>query len=350
VNKKLIVLTGYDNFFGQARKPWVSIDTKLMIQVIREKGLVVQELPFHRIMNSEIEIRDSIVFYTFSQRENLHSYIKDVINYLSKNENILIPTLDLLYCYENKGYQESIKKNLGIESLKVLSFSSKRELAEYNIDFPVVLKPVEGSCGKNIFLVNDLDELIKCISKIEPRMSISEKVDLFRRKYFRLNKKFLGFDDFNYKKDYLQYKDYISYEIRFILQEFVPDLKFDYKIIIMGEKYYVTKRLNRKRDFRASGGGRFTYDFKATDELLNYAKYIFECFDTPCLSIDVGFGNNKFYLFEFQASHFGIVTMARNKGYYKMTHNNWEFVPNKIIFEKELASSLILYLHKKDLI
>jgi glutathione synthase/RimK-type ligase-like ATP-grasp enzyme len=348
--KNIFILTGYNHFFGQARKPWVSINTKLLIDELMEKGLYVKEYPFHRIVNSEIEIRDSIVFYTFSQRANLNSYIRDAINYLSKNGNILIPNLDLLYCYENKGYQESIKKNLGIENLQALSFSSKRELAEYNIDFPVVLKPIEGSCGKNIFLVNDNEKLIKCISKIEPRMSILEKADLFRRKYFRLNKKFLGFDDFNYKKDYLQYKDYISHETRFILQEFVPGLQFDYKIVIMGEKYYVTKRLNRKRDFRASGGGRFTYDFKATDELLNYAKHIFECFDTPCLSIDVGFGDNKFYLFEFQASHFGIVTMARNKGYYKMIHNNWEFVPNKIIFEKELASSLILYLHKKDLI
>lgn len=347
---KIFLLTGYDHFFGQTRKPWVSINTKAMITDLEKHGLEVTELPFHKVINAATDIHDSIIFYTFNQRENLRCYIKDAVFDLQNNGNKVIPSYELLHCHENKGYQESLKRALGITNLPALYFGSKRELEEYEIEYPVVLKTIEGSNGKGVFLIRSKKQLLETINRLEPKLSIASKLDLFRRKHLRLPKKYIGYDLFDTKKDYKQYKDYITPEVCFVLQKFIPGLQFDYRVIILGEHYYVTKRLTRKDDFRASGAKRFTFDFEAPDELLAYAKGLFDKFDSPCLSLDIGVKDNEFYLFEFQALHFGINAIIRGKGFYINSIGNWEFVNQKPVFEKELSHAFLTYLHHKKLL
>lgn len=43
-------------------------------------------------------------------------------------------------------------------------------------------------------------------------------------------------------------------------QDFMPNNTFDYRVIVIGDKVYGMKRLNRKGDFRASGSQNFVYD------------------------------------------------------------------------------------------
>ncbi len=350
MRRKIILLTGYEHFFGQTRKPWVSINTAELITDLQKKGLDVTEIPFHKIINSDLDIHDSIIFYTFSQRDNLRHYIKDVIYSLQRKDNIIVPGYELLLCHENKGYQESLKKEYGITDLPAKYFSSKRELQDYSLEYPLVLKTIEGSNGRGVFLIRSKQQLDECFSKIESGLSIFTKLDLWRRKYLRHKHKFVGYDSFDNKKDYLQYKDYITPEMPFIIQKFIPGLEYDYRIIILGEHYYVTKRLTRKGDFRASGAKRFTFDFSASDELLDYAKNIYERFNSPCLSIDIGESHGNFYLFEYQAQHFGINAIVRGKGFYQHMPRGWEFTTQKIAFEKELSTAFIYYLTSKKLI
>jgi glutathione synthase/RimK-type ligase-like ATP-grasp enzyme len=350
VNANIIILTGYDHFFGQTRKPWVSINTKLLIEVLRSKGLTITEYSLHEIANSKVTIRNSIVFYTFSQRLNLRAYIKDTILSLQNYGNTVIPGYELLCCHENKGYQELLKNRLGLDNLQGLYCSSKREIKDYEIDYPVVLKTIEGSNGKGVFLISSEQELIKKIGQLEPKVSVFTRFDLLRRRYMRMPKVFPGDDTFNTSTDYENYKDYIIPESGFVMQQFIPGLECDYRVIILGEHYYVTKRLTRKGDFRASGAKRFTFDFEATGELLDYAKHVFEVLDTPSLSVDIGVKDKQFYLFEFQALHFGINAIIRGKGYYQPSADGWKFIEHKAVFEKELGSALLTYLHRKDLL
>ena len=350
MSRKIILLTGYEHFFGQTRKPWVSINTAEFIAGLEKHGIEVTEYPFHKVHNSDIKISDSIILYTFSQRANLRQYIKDKILFLHNVGNIVIPSYELLHCHENKGFQENMKKQMGIDNLPALYFSSKRELDDCQIEFPVVLKTIDGSNGKGVFLIHSKEQLLRKINKLEMGLPFFTRLDLLRRKYLRLPKKFTGYELFDSKKDYCQYKDYITPEISFVMQKFIPGLQYDYRVIILGNHYYVTKRLTRKGDFRASGAKRFTFDFDASEELLSYAKYLYDKFDSPCLSLDIGVKNNEFYLFEFQALHFGINAIIRGKGYYQSTVQGWEFVSQKTVFEDELSHAFVTYLTKKILL
>jgi glutathione synthase/RimK-type ligase-like ATP-grasp enzyme len=253
MKRKIIILTGYNRFFGQTRKPWVSLNTEMLISRLKSMSIEVDEHPFHQVANSLIEVKNSIVFYTFSQKENLRGYIRDAMFALINNGNTIIPSYKLLLCHENKGYQEHLKKELGITNLPAWYFSSQSDLTDYNLEFPLVLKTLEGSNGKGVFLVKSETHLVELLNKINGSLSLAQKADLIRRRYLRLPKKFHGYSDFDIKKDYKEYRDYIKPEKGFILQKFIPGLEYDYRITVLGDKYYVTRRLNRKGDFRASG-------------------------------------------------------------------------------------------------
>ena len=56
---KIVILTGNNNFFGQTRKPWVSMDVKKMQAVFEKHDFTVQILSFNEIVNDKAEIKVS---------------------------------------------------------------------------------------------------------------------------------------------------------------------------------------------------------------------------------------------------------------------------------------------------
>ena len=288
--KKIIFLTD-NNFFGQTRKPWVSMDTNKIISILEKNDFHVESYSFHEVYDKKIE--NGYIFYSFSQKEELRNYIVDVIYFLS-NKNTVIPSFELLKCHENKGFQELYKKQLGINSLSSIYLNSINNVA--NDAFPVVLKTVDGSNGKGVFLANNERELTKIVQKIELKMTVLQKIDLLRRKYFRKKKNYSVYPNYNNRKDYYQYKDYIRNEKRFVLQQFIPKLTFDYRVLALYDKYYVMKRHTKEGDFRASGTKLFDFNVEKNQELLNYAKNIFDKIKTPMLSMDIAFDGDQYYL------------------------------------------------------
>ena len=340
---RIVVLTGNNNFFGQTRKPWVSMNFEKIHNILCEKGFTVEKYTFNEIAGLDDRINNSLIFYTFSQKLNRRIYITDIIRYIDDGSNFLIPSYDLLKCHENKGFQELYKKKIGLNTISAQYFSSIDEVRHHDIKFPIVLKTIDGSNGKGVFLVKNKNELIKIVNNLE-RQNPFTLLDLFRRKYFRREKSYKEYPGYSNEKDYEQYKDYILKEKNFILQEFIPDLKFDYRVVVLYDKYYVTKRHINKNDFRASGAKRFDFNFKADPDLLNYARDIFNKFDTPFLSMDICIHQDNFYLFEFQALHFGINVFVKSNGYYIPDNGNWQFIEKSPALETEIANGLIKYI------
>lgn len=343
MEKKLIIITAFNKFFGQTRKPWVSMNIDKVIEKFRELGIEVERYEFHQIANGEVKLENETILYTFSQRENYRQYVKDVIFHLSKN-NRIIPSYDLLLCHENKGYQELYKKRLGIRSLDAKYYTSADEVDYDKIDYPIVLKTCDGSNGKGVFLAKSKSELEKHLKDLRYGLDFFKRTDLLRRKYLR-KKKFENYPDHSNKKDYEDYKKYIIKEKNFILQQFIPNLQFDYRVLILFDKYYVTKRLVKKNSFKASGSKLFTFDKTPDQNLLNYAKEIYSKFDTPFLSIDILFDGENYYLCEYQALHFGINVFVKSEGYFSLD-NEWKFIEEKPDIIDSITKSLAKYLEQ----
>ncbi|MBN1948933.1 MAG: hypothetical protein JW784_04245, partial [Candidatus Cloacimonetes bacterium] len=270
-------------------------------------------------------------------------YLYDVLLAMKENNNVLIPGLDLLRCHENKGYQEILKRQLGIPSLKSWYLYDLEGTHRLHLTYPLVLKTVTGSNSQGVYLVNSRKELEKIIKRLS-FLTLDRKLDLFRRKYFRLPRKYAEYPDYDNLKDYLQYRAYLDPHPRFILQEFVPGLRFDYRVLVLFDKLYVEKRHNRKDDFRASGAKKFDFGFEPETSLLDYARSLHRKFKAPFLSLDIAYDGDNFYLFEFQALHFGINVYMKNHRFFTDISGSWEshtLIPD---FEGDLARGLAAYL------
>jgi hypothetical protein len=341
--RKIRILTGNDDFFGQTRKPWVSMDVDKIIAVLRENDYDVEKNSFHEIVNRDCTVTDSIIFYTFSQKVNKRRYIDDVIHFLNDGSNFLVPSYDLFRCHENKGFQELYKRKKEVKSLPAYYLSGEEELSRYRIRYPVVYKNVEGSNARGVRLARNRAQLISIVRRNAPQ-KLTAKLDLLRRKHFRRKKRYAEYPDYSNRRDYHEYKKHIENQRNFILQEFVPNLHFDYRILVLYDKYYVTKRHVNTNDFRASGTKKFDFDFEPDPKLLEFAGDVFTAFDTPYLSMDICRQGETCYLLEFQALHFGISVFVKSKGCYRRKGAGWTFVPEKSDIETEIAHGLIEYL------
>lgn len=343
----LILLTGNSNFFGQTRKPWVSLDVGKLRQELENQGFRVKQYSFHQIVNGQEIEPHSLIFYTFSQKYNRRMYIRDLIYQLHSAGHRVIPPYDLLLCHENKGFQELYKKKVGLDSFPALYLSGLIELDQYNLEYPLVLKTPDGSNGKGVYLIYDEKQLRKTVNYLN-RPSFLLKLDLFRRKYLRLKKHYPEYPAYSNRTDYWQYRDYILPETNFLLQPFVPELTYDNRILVFYDKYFVVRRNAIPGDFRASGTKRFDFKFDADAALLEFAESIYQKMNSgPFLAMDIGRIGDQFFLFEFQAIHFGITTVIKNKGYYRKEKGVWHFDPEIKDFETELAEALSKFIRSR---
>jgi len=56
--EKIVIVTGYDKFFGQSRKPWVSINTDLFIDELKRRGYEVISYEFYLIANNLVKLKN----------------------------------------------------------------------------------------------------------------------------------------------------------------------------------------------------------------------------------------------------------------------------------------------------
>jgi len=225
-----------------------------------------------------------------------------------------------------------------------LYLSDVSEIEKYEIPYPVVLKTLDGSNGRGVFLVTDEKSLRQKLREITPAYSFLEKLDLLRRKYFRVKKKTKGWPEYTPRDDYYKYAEYIRQTRSFILQEYIPDLEHDFRVLAVHDHFYVTKRHVRKDDFRASGSKLFDFETGDVQAILDYAANVAKTFNLPYISLDIVKQAGKFYLLEYQASHFGTNVIKLSGGYYQRGEDKWEFSSAKPDVSAVLAQGLVRYL------
>ena len=349
MKKRLYFITGKDKFLGQFRKPWYSLKAEVFEKELQKTGWEVVTCEFHEVVNGLVEINDSIVFYSFSQKAALREYYKDVVFFLQQRGNVVLPSYELLLCHENKGFQELYKKQMGLDDLWSLYLSDVSEIDKHKISYPVVLKTLDGSNAKGVFLIKDEGSLRRKLKEITPAYTIAEKLDLIRRRYFRFKKTAKGWQEYEPRDDYYRYAEYIRQTRSFILQEYIPDLEHDFRVLVVHDQYYVTKRHVGKDDFRASGSKLFDFDTGDVQAMLDYAAGLAGKFNLPYISLDIVKQGEKFHLLEYQASHFGTNVIKLSGGYYQWGEDRWEYVTAKPDVSEVLAKGLVRYLDNCEL-
>ncbi len=343
--KEIIIITDKNGFFGQTRKPWVPINLNLLIEELHSQNIQTLKYTFDEVSLNINQFKDKLIFYTFSQKSQTRDFIKSIIFHLQKN-NTIIPNYDMLLIHENKGYQELLKKNLDVTSLNSYYLNDLKSIEEIEISYPIVFKTPDGSNGDGVFLCKNKNDIYLNYNRIN-KLNLKVKLDLFRRNYLRTEKKFDYYPNYDNKIDFTQFKQHSQNYAPFILQEFVPNLKYDYRLLILFDKYYIMKRLTKENDFRASGSKKFVTEVEINPKILNFAEMIYNKFDSPFLSIDLVESENNYHLIEYQALHFGVSAFIRNKYCYQKNDSNWQKLENNSKLEVEMAIALSKHIDKK---
>lgn len=333
MNQNILLLTDYNNLYRQGIYRSEGIDLEKFKQVLAEHGCTVLQVTYSDLLNQffDKEWKNYNVIYTSSQNHEYKEYIKDIIYEIGK-KNKLIPSYDFLMCHEDKVYQEIFKKSLGVKSLDVKIYATIKDLSKDigTLQYPIVIKKTTGAGSISVYKAESEKDLLKIAKKMMK--------DKYYYEYYlkAIYKKLKG----SWNKHYLEDEKLFG---RIVLQQYIPGLEYDWKILIFGEKYYALRRQVRKHDFRASGSGMFSFEVP-DNHILSYAEEIYEKMHTPFLSLDLCMDQRgKVYLIEFQGIHFGPYTLI-NSPHYFIHDSEWHKIEGISNLAEEYALAIIKYL------
>lgn len=334
-----MILVDYrDQFWLRTDYKECSIKVSSLANHLEKHGFMVAVKSFHELDFRTENFLDVIVIYQSSEDPGLRykDFIEDILLTLKLQGAILIPDFHLFRAHNNKVFMELLRDISSLDEIKNLKakvFGTYEELhssiAKNSINLPKVLKMADGAQSKNVRLIRTDTEL----SVIPRRLTLSFNF------YYWLVDKIKPF----WSSRYPNYRRKSHRRRKFILQEFIPYLSGDFKIVIFGGKYYVLSRSIRKNDFRASGSGKFTFPSDCPIDLLNFAKTVYEYFRVPFISLDVATPETGIALLEFQFVHFGCYTLEKSPHWYSFVDGNWIKSEGQSDLEEEFARSVAEY-------
>ena len=244
----IYLLTDYLNRFGSKHNSAIykdGMDKNLLSELFEKQGYQTEFFKISKVDFRNQDWKGKIVLYSSQEDVGYYykSFIEDIIYGLELAGAVLIPSYKYIKAHSNKVFMEILRDFSSLAEIKNLTakhYGSYEEaiLDEKNFDYPVVIKSAEGAMSKNVALARNKNELKNVIKKLAATRNFKEEAREFIRSY-----------------KYKAYQKQSKFRKKFIIQNFIPDLSNDWKVLVFGDKYYIIERHVRKDDFRASGAG-----------------------------------------------------------------------------------------------
>ena len=332
-SRGIIILVDFLGFLRRAEYRCSSLNLGTITKILNRNHLSYKVMSFQDMIEAAHLPENHTIWYTGSDATSYRNYIEDILLVLRK-KNTLVPDFELFRAHENKGFQELLRKKLDLPRLTSHYFGTVEELEklEGRIQFPVVLKEVSGSGSKNVYLAGHWKQLRKKVKSLSRTRSFYLQVlKKYAKRYL-----FRGRYRFENTLESLHYKN-------FIVQQFVPGLTNDWRVLIFHDRYYVLTREVPKRDFRASGSRNHYYE-EAAPSLLDFSERVFKRLDTPWAALDICGVDNTYHLLEFQMINFASGSM-RNASYFytRNSARQWVRRPENRDLSTAVAESFVQY-------
>ncbi len=277
------------------------------------------------------------VVYTSSEDSGSRykSYIEDIVLALETSGAMILPNFIYLRAHHNKSFMEALRYRLFPEeasSLQSRTFGTYEDLvnADLSSEWPKVIKSAFGAGSTLVAKSDNRMELLRIARKFSLSMSFTETVREYRSRFL--------------------WRGYVPRSLhrnKFIVQNFIPGLNGDFKVLKYGSRFYFLSRGLRPGDFRASGSGNFNFELPndvSASALLDYAKYITDIIGTPLCSLDIGFDGERFHLIEFQCLNFGPLTAEKSLYHHKLVDSKWVKVNENCDLEYVFCDAIVSHL------
>lgn len=296
------------------------------------------------------EYKGTYVVYASSEDKGqfYKQYVEDVILALKEKGAIIIPEFKWFRAHSNKVFQELLRKGFENENLKkptAFTLGNYKELDTIinQIKYPAVVKMATGAGSSGVKLAKNEKELKKITFKMMDHHYRDCTQSLFlvfclwiKRLLRRMTGRRVGNETiFNH-----------VLSNRIIIQNFIPELTGDYKVLHFNGKYFVLHRNNRPDDFRASGSGLFEFPDYTDEvkEVLKFAIQVVNEIKMPLESLDIACNNEGCYLIEFQCVFFGPYTLQYAPWCFVKSGDSLLKVPGKFDLEEEYSSAIDKYI------
>jgi len=337
--KKLYLITDYKGFFGSKYfdVPYRSgMDRELLASFFKSKGY---EVVFLKPLMEELErqnLREGVIVFASHQDPGLFykNYLEDLAVSLELAGYRVCPSSYLIRAHENKVFFGMISYFMGVPSLNSIKSSWYGAHEDFTamaegLKYPVIIKSAEGSMSRKVFLATGTKE-----AKLKTR-NLMRTPDFFLKVRDMIRQ--------------IRHKGYTRESWRrkkILVQEYVPGLKNDYKVLVYGKKYYVIHRGINKDDFSASGQGLLSYRKDIPPAILDFAEECFAIFKAPQVSLDIGYDGESCFLFEAQYVCFGTYTIEKSPFYFIRGNGHWTCVEGNSCLEEEYARSIVEYIEQ----
>ena len=351
--RKLFILTDERGEFLVSKadfRNFTSMDVTRIADRFREYDYDVRICKFSEF-DTDSDYTGNYILYQTSEAPGTFykRYIEDLVFFLEKQGAIIMPCHEYLKEHHDKVFMEFLRKRFSDESLKSirsLCYGSWVDARNYTGKFPVVIKQASGSGSKGVYLARNKKQYLQYTKKAGRILISSGLGDLIVTFWKNLVKKSIKLL-YPSRSGYVQYNtDPVSSAI--VVQDFIPGLKGDYKVLFFSGRFYCLYRANRQNDFRASGSGLF---FEVPDEaqegLLDFARKLTLEIDFPIIGMDIGFDGKAYHLIEFQMIHIGTSTLQRSQFWHEYHEEKWIKYNGSSILEDEFARSFHEFINAK---
>lgn len=308
--KRIFLVTNYNGHMPQLTHETNSLDLVLLTKLL-EKEFLVQVITLDALaesmLNNSVNYRGSFFFFASSQIESYKMAILDVAFEVKALGGILLPKFEFYLSHENKFHQELYKNRKQVSTPKATLITNSNNIPPVNV--PAVVKGYAGFGSRGVTLVKNAKQLNRTVLS-NLKSYVIDKLDLMEilKSFIKSKFKYPGL--------------YPSKTGRVVVQDFMPNLKHDWKVLVFGNDVFALKRYVKKNDFRASGSGFFDFDERPSDELIKFAVDTRCKLDTPFVSLDIAeLEEKKFNIIEYQSVHFGLITALNCNNYYTLSSN-----------------------------
>jgi glutathione synthase/RimK-type ligase-like ATP-grasp enzyme len=186
----------------------------------------------------------------------------------------VFPNFDTAWHFDDKIGQKYLFEALGVPSVPTYIFYTKKEAMDWieSTTFPKVFKLRAGAGASNVNLARTKKEAISFTNRaFSSGFSQFDRMGYLKDKIMKVRAgkepligilKGIGrlFIPTEFAKMSNREKGYVYF------QEFLPSNTFDIRVVVVGDKAFGNKRINRKDDFRASGSRNYRFEKNEIDE------------------------------------------------------------------------------------
>ncbi len=201
-------------------------------------------------------------------------FAKQLLYAVEQTGKAVFPNFRTTWHFDDKVGEKYLLESIGAPMVPTFVFYDKAAAIEWvnKEKFPKVFKLRGGAGSENVKLIKTRREAHKLVAKAFAKgfsqydgwSSLKERYGKWkngRAPFIHVIKGIVRLAiPTNYAKMHPREKGYVYF------QEFIPQNKYDIRVIVTGDKAFAIKRLVREGDFRASGSGNIHYAKEEIDE------------------------------------------------------------------------------------